>query len=70
MSISRMAVEAPKAQVQIEFYDAFLAYIENYEKREEDHFCGDINTAHESIDLARPKRMKRTPVFTRRTRMD
>lgn len=38
------------------FYDAFLEYIEKIKKTgKKIIFCGDINTAHEAIDLARPK---------------
>lgn len=41
---------------KLKFYDAFLEYI--VKLRSEGYsviFCGDINTAHEEIDLARPK---------------
>jgi len=41
---------------KLDFYDAFLEHIEKL--RKEGHkiiFCGDVNTAHEEIDLARPK---------------
>ncbi|MEJ2719220.1 MAG: exodeoxyribonuclease III [Deltaproteobacteria bacterium] len=41
---------------KMDFYDTFLAMIEQLRK---DHnrliFCGDVNTAHQEIDLARPK---------------
>ena len=37
------------------FYDAFLAFIEKLRKEKPVIFCGDVNTAHEEIDLARPK---------------
>jgi exodeoxyribonuclease-3 len=38
------------------FYDAFLEYIEKIRKTgKKIIFCGDVNTAHEAIDLARPK---------------
>lgn len=41
---------------KLEFYDAFLEYIEKLRKKQPNIiFCGDINTAHEEIDLARPK---------------
>lgn len=41
---------------KLEFYDAFLAYIEKLRKKGESIiFCGDVNTAHEEIDLARPQ---------------
>jgi len=37
------------------FYDAFLAFAEKLRKQKPVIFCGDVNTAHEEIDLARPK---------------
>ncbi|MFA5934019.1 MAG: exodeoxyribonuclease III [Candidatus Paceibacterota bacterium] len=38
------------------FYDAFLTYIDALKKNgNKIIFCGDVNTAHEAIDLARPK---------------
>ncbi len=41
---------------KLRFYDAFLAYIEKIRKTgKKIIFCGDVNTAHEAIDLARPK---------------
>ncbi len=41
---------------KLEFYDVFLAHIENERKKGKNIiFTGDINTAHEEIDLARPK---------------
>jgi exodeoxyribonuclease-3 len=41
---------------KLKFYDAFLAHIEKIRKSgKKVIFCGDINTAHEEIDLARPK---------------
>ena len=50
---------------KMDFYDAFLVYIE--ELRVKYHkpliFCGDINTAHEAIDLARPEANQKTTGF-------
>jgi exodeoxyribonuclease III len=41
---------------KMDFYDAFLDYIEPLRKRGEKLvICGDVNTAHKEIDLARPK---------------
>ncbi len=40
---------------KLRYYDAFLAFIEKLRKQKPVIFCGDINTAHEEIDLARPK---------------
>ncbi|MFA6503025.1 MAG: exodeoxyribonuclease III [Candidatus Paceibacterota bacterium] len=40
---------------KLRFYDAFLAFVEKLRKQKLVIFCGDVNTAHEAIDLARPK---------------
>lgn len=44
-----------RLKYKLEFYDAFLIYIEKLKKKKPVIFCGDINTAHNEIDLARPK---------------
>lgn len=49
---------------KIEFYDALLSHC--MELRAEGHrliVCGDFNTAHEPIDLARPSQNKKTSGF-------
>lgn len=40
---------------KLEFYKKFLAFIEKLRKTKPVIFCGDVNTAHQEIDLARPK---------------
>lgn len=40
---------------KLRFYDAFLAHIQTIDKKKNVIFCGDVNTAHEAIDLARPE---------------
>ncbi len=40
---------------KLRFYDAFLAFIEELRKQKPVIFCGDVNTAHEEIDLAHPQ---------------
>lgn len=40
---------------KLRYYDAFLAFCEGLRKSKPVLFCGDVNTAHEEIDLARPK---------------
>lgn len=40
---------------KLRFYDQFLVYIDGLKKKKPVVFCGDINTAHTEIDLARPK---------------
>jgi len=41
---------------KLRYYEAFLKYIEQIRKNYPNIiFCGDVNTAHQEIDLARPK---------------
>ena len=45
-----------RLKYKLEFYEAFLKFILKLRKNgEKVIFCGDVNTAHEAIDLARPK---------------
>ncbi len=45
-----------RLRYKLDFYDAFLEHIEKLRKTGRAViFCGDVNTAHEAIDLARPK---------------
>ncbi|MBI4964752.1 MAG: exodeoxyribonuclease III [Desulfomonile tiedjei] len=45
-----------RLQFKMDFYDAFLELIESMRKRQNRLiFVGDVNTAHNEIDLARPK---------------
>lgn len=45
-----------RLKFKLKYYDEFLKYIDALKKKgHEIIFCGDINTAHEEIDLARPK---------------
>jgi exodeoxyribonuclease-3 len=49
---------------KMEFYEYFLKYINNLrDKGEKVIFCGDVNTAHTEIDLARPKENAKTSGF-------
>jgi len=53
-----------RLQYKFEFYDAFLKYIEKLKKTNKQViFCGDINTAHHAIDLARPKENEKNTGF-------
>jgi len=46
------------------FYDEFLRLTESLRRRGKGVVvCGDVNTAHTEIDLARPKQHERTPGF-------
>lgn len=44
-----------KLQYKLDFYDTFLAKIDRLVKDKPVLFTGDVNVAHEAIDLARPK---------------
>ena len=44
-----------KLQYKLDFYDAFLKLANNIAKKHPLLVCGDVNVAHEEIDLARPK---------------
>lgn len=47
-----------------DFYDAFLSFIEKLRRQEKKViFVGDVNTAHEAIDLARPKENEKNTGF-------
>lgn len=49
---------------KLDFYDAFLEKIEVLRKAgKKIIFCGDVNTAHEEIDLARPKENEKNTGF-------
>jgi exodeoxyribonuclease III len=49
---------------KLRYYDAFLAHCERIRKTQPNIlFCGDVNTAHTEIDLARPKENKDTTGF-------
>lgn len=40
---------------KLRFYEAYLKKMKLFEKKKPVIFCGDVNTAHAEIDLARPK---------------
>ena len=45
-----------RLRYKLDFYDYFLEFIEKLHKKQPNIlFCGDVNVAHETIDLARPK---------------
>lgn len=53
-----------RLKFKLEFYDVFLAHINKLKKAgREIIFCGDINTAHHEIDLARPKENEKNTGF-------
>ncbi len=55
---------AERLQYKIDFYDAFLDYSNKLVKKGKKLvICGDVNTAHKEIDLARPKENEKTSGF-------
>jgi exodeoxyribonuclease-3 len=47
---------AERLKFKMDFYDAFLNYVEPLRRKGEKLIiCGDVNTAHKEIDIARPK---------------
>jgi len=49
---------------KLEYYDAFLEYCEELRAQGRSViFCGDVNTAHREIDLARPRENEKTTGF-------
>ncbi|MFA6512012.1 MAG: exodeoxyribonuclease III [Patescibacteria group bacterium] len=45
----------PRLDYKLKFYDQFLNYAVKLMKTRKVVVCGDVNTAHQEIDLARPK---------------
>ena len=53
-----------RLQYKMDFYDAFLAHADKLKKKGKNLvICGDVNTAHKPIDLARPKENEGTSGF-------
>ena len=53
-----------RLKYKMDFYDAFLDYAENLKsKGKKLVICGDVNTAHKEIDLARPKENEKVSGF-------
>ncbi len=57
--------DAERLRFKMDFYDAFLKTVDNCRKNGEDRIvlCGDVNTAHQEIDLAHPKENSQTSGF-------
>ena len=59
-----------RLRYKMEFYDAFLEYVCRLRAEgREVVICGDVNTAHKEIDLARPKQNARLSGFLPEERM-
>lgn len=53
-----------RLQYKMTFYDAFLDHVEKrLDAGDKIVICGDVNTAHKEIDLARPKENEKTSGF-------
>lgn len=53
-----------RLEYKMQFYDEFLHYLKHLSKQEKKIvLCGDVNTAHQPIDLARPKENEKTSGF-------
>ncbi|OGR90105.1 MAG: exodeoxyribonuclease III [Elusimicrobia bacterium RIFCSPHIGHO2_02_FULL_57_9] len=54
-----------RLKFKLDFYEAFLKTVDRYRKKDEDKIivCGDVNTAHKEIDLARPKENRKISGF-------
>ena len=53
-----------RLQYKMDFYDAFLEYADKLVKKGKNLvICGDVNTAHKEIDLARPKENEKVSGF-------
>ena len=64
MGASNAETMAGRLPFKLAFYDAFLEYVDALkEKGDKIVICGDFNTAHTEIDLARPRENKDTSGF-------
>ncbi|MDL2271381.1 exodeoxyribonuclease III [Methanobrevibacter sp. OttesenSCG-928-I08] len=53
-----------RLQYKLEFYDYFLEYVNNLKEAGSNLImCGDLNTAHKEIDIARPKENEKVSGF-------
>ena len=56
--------ELARLDYRMTWEDAFLAYLKKLEETKPVIFCGDLNVAHEEIDLKNPKTNRRNAGFT------
>lgn len=52
-----------RLEYKLRYYESFLKFCEKLRKHKPVIFCGDVNTAHFPIDLARPKENEKTTGF-------
>lgn len=56
--------ELTRLDYRMEWEDAFRRYLKELEKRKPVVFCGDLNVAHQEIDLKNPKTNRKNAGFT------
>ncbi len=56
--------ELKRLDYRMEWEDDFLAYLKNLEQKKPVIFCGDLNVAHQEIDLKNPKTNRKNAGFT------
>ena len=56
--------ELARLDYRMEWEDAWLGYLKGLEERKPVIFCGDLNVAHQEIDLKNPKTNRKTAGFT------
>lgn len=52
-----------RLQYKLGYYDSFLKYAQSCREKKPVVVCGDFNTAHKEIDIARPKENEKTSGF-------
>ena len=63
-SEGNVLIEPAWTQLVLSGEDAFLAHLKRLEQTKPVIFCGDLNVAHQDIDLKNPKTNRRNPGFT------
>lgn len=56
--------ELTRLEYRMEWEDAFRNYLKNLDKNKPVIMCGDLNVAHEEIDLKNPKQNRKSAGFT------
>lgn len=56
--------ELARLSYRMEWEDAFLAYLDGLKEKKSVIFCGDLNVAHQEIDLKNPKTNRKNAGFT------
>ncbi|WWR16779.1 exodeoxyribonuclease III [Lachnospiraceae bacterium JLR.KK008] len=56
--------ELARLSYRMEWEDAFFAYLKRLEEKKPVVFCGDLNVAHQEIDLKNPRTNRRNAGFT------